>query len=79
MKVWNIHLGRDRLVIVAKSQKRAVELLNERFKRYSLYSFRIYASETGNDTQLALAEHGEGVWIEVGRDYSNEYERLEVS
>ena len=77
LKVWSLNAGNDHLVIVARSQKRAVELLQERNRLWYLSSFRNYAGETGNEKQLALAEHGEGVWIEVGRRWHGEYERLD--
>ncbi len=75
MKVWNLSLGMDRLVVVASTKKRAVELLNEAGRNYSMYAFNMYAGETGNTIQLALAEEGEGVWSEQGW-FSHEYKRL---
>lgn len=73
-KVWGIHLARGRFVVRARSQKAAVDLINQAGERnLTLYFFREYASETGNTTDLAAATEP-GVW----RETETGLERVEV-
>lgn len=79
MKVWGVtlqapssfvlpgaerHQRQVRVIVCAKSQKRAVELINAtRFgSNITLGFFRAYGGETGNAVQLATANGHEGVW-----------------
>jgi hypothetical protein len=69
------------VIVCAKSQKRAVELINAtRFGHgnVTLGFFRTYGGETGNAIQLATANGQEGVWwAPLDGEYRNTYTRAE--
>lgn len=67
MKVWGISLGRNRSIVAAPNQKAAAAALD-----ISLYLFRQYASDTGNDEELALATAEPGqVFMQSLRPYED--------
>lgn len=58
-----------RILICAKSQKRAAEI-GSRFT--SLYGIRTYWAVTGNADELAACTH-EGIWMNAGNTYDPEF------
>lgn len=96
MKVWGVtlqayqslvipgcknHQRQVRVIVCAKSQKRAVELINNtRFGRHiTLGFFRTYGSETGNEIQLRTANNTEGVWwAPLDGKHRDEYKKAEL-
>ena len=52
--------GTYRYIVAARSQKAACEALNVAGLPLSLYAFREYGRETGNDTEIELAMRAPG-------------------
>lgn len=63
-----------RCIVAAASKRRAAELVGS-----SMYEFNGWWSQTGNQTELAVATE-EGVWVapRQGRESVDVYKRLEV-
>jgi len=78
MKTWGCAVqyrgDSTRMVVTAKTIKRAVELLNKVAQHpVSLYHFRLFAAKTGNEKELSMAAGKEGVILQL--DF-NKYKRL---
>jgi hypothetical protein len=75
------HNRQVRVIVCAKSQKRAVELINAtRFGgNLSLGHFRDFGSGTGNAVQLATANGQEGVWwASLDGRFRDQYTKAEL-
>lgn len=68
-----------RVIVCARSQKRAVELLNNSIVAgyVTISTLRTWWAETGNEVELATAANREGVWYapDVGGSASREFKR----
>lgn len=66
LKIWRIGIGtsNDFCNIVATSQKRAVELLNEAGRNWGLSAFRTYAMDPSPETHAHIIARGEGVYFD---------------
>ena len=74
-------LIQHRAIVRTTSQKRAVELLNQVNRNYSLNEFRNYWSVTGNDVELTVAASAgdeEGVWVSLSdrTRFAEDYKRF---
>lgn len=56
LKVWGVSLGRERSIVATERKADAARLLN-----MSMYSFNLYACETGNPEELPIALGEPGV------------------
>lgn len=66
-KVFGGPNGRNRMIVIAKTKKRAVELLGKYFN-ISASHFRSYWTETGNKLELSFVEtHPEKILIDTGK------------
>lgn len=78
IKVWNISLGRDCIVVAATSKKAAVAAIG---RGWTVYSFSNYASETANEADVEQAMSDVGVAFARPLDQLSPYtwERLNPS
>lgn len=74
MKVWGsletIHGKTNRMIVCAKNQKEAIEILKKARYPVSLYYFRQYFSQTLNKEELSVASEP-GVWVSAECRLSN--------
>ena len=79
-RVWIIGDGYHRWMVAARTMKRAVELLAEANFRGGFISrgyFKAFAGETQSEKAIEiLRENEEGVWVEPGHRWSDEWQRI---
>ena len=66
LKIWSINIGTsdDFCKIVATSQKRAVELLQDAGRNWGLSAFRTYAMDPSPEKYAHILARGEGVYFD---------------
>ncbi len=71
--------GQRRCLVAAPTKKGAVELLNASGFHVSMFHFRGYFTETGNQRELECLKRGEGVWLwpDVTQHQGDELIRIE--
>lgn len=77
-KVWGLRpTGGSRVIVRARSQSQAIELLGQAGYRVSRRHFSQFAGLTANDQELATAVRP-GVWQEV-KPHSHQYREVAAS